>query len=56
MLRLIRHRRTEEAIGEELAITERTVRRCVQDICAKLGVRRRAKAVRVALRLGVLAE
>jgi len=32
------------------------VRRCVSDICAKLGVAKRVEAVRVAVRLGVLDE
>ena len=56
VLRLVQDRRTDREIGEELAIAERTVRRCVQDICAKLGVAKRAEAVRVAVRLGVLEE
>jgi PAS domain S-box-containing protein len=56
VLQLISDRQTDGEISKELAISERTVRRCVQDICAKLGVAKRIEVVRVATRLGVLAE
>ena len=54
VLRLIRDRQTDSEISKELAISARTVRRCVQDMCAKLGVARRAAVVRMAVRLGIL--
>ena len=56
VLRLVRDRWTDGEISKELAISERTVRRCVQDICVKLDVAKRAEMVRKARRLGVLAE
>lgn len=54
VLRLVSDRWADAEIAKEVAISERTVRRCVQDICAKLNVAKRAEAVREALRLGVL--
>lgn len=53
VLRLIRDRQTDSAISKALAISERTVRRCVEDLCARLGVAKRAETVREAQRLGL---
>jgi PAS domain S-box-containing protein len=49
VLRLIHARYTDYEIGRELAICERTVRNCVKSICTKLGVEKRAEALREAL-------
>lgn len=56
VLRLINDRRTDIEIAQELAICERTVRNCVKGICTRLGVAKRAEAVRKALQLGILEE
>jgi len=56
VLRLIRDRQTDSKISKEFAISERTVRNCMKGMCDKLGVAKRADAVREARRVGLLEE
>lgn len=56
VIELIRDRYTDTEIAHDLAVCERTVRNDVRDICMKFGVKRRAEAVREAIKWRLIDE
>lgn len=54
VLRHIRMHHTDKEIAATLAISERTVRNYLKNICVKLNVRTRREVIREALRIGLL--
>ena len=56
VLQLLVAGKTDQQIGQELSIAERTVRYCLRNLYDKLGVDTRVEAVAQAVRLGLVQE
>jgi ATP/maltotriose-dependent transcriptional regulator MalT len=54
VLRLVAHGRTNQEIGETLAVSRRTAKAHVERVIARLGVANRTEAVARAMALGLL--